>query len=117
MKKEQFEISIDHSIMKAAKLSFDQCLKLAISKAISTGADEGSAALKISFDIYQTMNEKTGEYERKPIFKFKTGYAVPTKETIDGKIAEQSQLVSGPDGYMIINGQISMDEILAEEEA
>ena len=37
MKREQFEISIDHAIMKAAKASFDTCLKAAIAKAISKG--------------------------------------------------------------------------------
>ena len=114
MKKQQqqFESSIDHAIMKAAKASFDTCLKAAIAKAISTGADEGVAALKISFEIFQSLNQESGEYERHPLFKFKAGYSVPTKESIDGKIAERSQLVTGPDGYMIINGQITMDEIL-----
>ena len=112
MKKEQFEISIDHAIMKAAKASFDTCLKAAIAKAISTGADEGSASLKISFEVFQSMNQESGEYERNPIFKFKAGYSVPTKESIDGKIVEKSQLVTGPDGYMIINGQITMDELM-----
>ena len=117
MKKERFEISIDHAMMIGAKAAFDTCLRAAISKAISTGSDEGSATLRISFEVLTAMDQETGEIRRMPEFKYKAGYSVPMKESMDATIAEISRLVHDDEiGYMLVNGQVSMDELLAEEE-
>lgn len=115
-KKKQFEISIDHAMMIGAKAAFDSCLQQAIKKAIATGSDEGSANLKISFEIFSALDQETGEYKRTPVLKYKAGYSVPMKASMDATIAESSRIVPNDEGYLLINGQVSMDELLAEEE-
>ena len=116
MKKLQFEISIDHAMMIGAKAAFDTCLRAAIAKEISTGSDEGSATLKISFEIFSSLDTETGEWKRTPVLKYKAGYSVPMKESMDATIAESSRLVpSDESGWLMINGQVSMDELMAEE--
>ena len=115
-KKQQFEISIDHAMMIGAKAAFDTCLRAAIAKAIGTGSDEGSATLKISFEIFSALDQEPGEYRRMPAFKYKAGYSVPMKDSMDATIAESSRIIPGGDGYLLVNGQVSMDELLAEDE-
>ena len=115
-KKQQFEIGIDHALMIGAKSAFDTCLRMAVAKAIGTGSDEGSATLRISFDIVTAMDQETGEVKRLPVFKYKAGYSVPMKESMDATIAESSRLMESKDGWMLVNGQVSMDELLAEDE-
>ena len=115
-KKQQFEISIDHAMMIGAKAAFDTCLRAAIAKAIGTGSDEGSATLKISFEIFSALDQETGEYRRTPVLKYKAGYSVPMKESMDATIGESSRIVQAEEGYLLVNGQVSMDELLAEDE-
>lgn len=114
--KKQFEISIDHAMMTGAKAAFDTCLRTAVAKAIRTGSDEGSATLRISFDIMTAVDRETGELKRMPVFKYKAGYSVPMKESVDATIAESSRLMEGKDGWKLVNGQVSMDELMAEDE-
>ena len=115
-KKKQFELRIDHPMLIGAKAAFDTCLQAAIDKAISTGSDEGSATLKISFEIFSTTDMETGEFKRSPILKYKAGYSVPMKESLEATIAEKSRLVeTDGNGFLLINGQISMDELMAED--
>ena len=117
MKKQQFEISIDHAMMIGAKAAFDTCLREAVAKAIGTGSDEGSATLRISFEILTAMDSETGEIRRMPVFKYKAGYSVPMKDSMDATIAESSRLIPDDDvGFMLVNGQVSMDELLAEDD-
>ena len=116
-KKQQFEISIDHAMMIGAKAAFDTCLRAAVAKAIGTGSDEGSATLRISFEVLTAMDSETGEIRRMPVFKYKAGYSVPMKDSMDATIAESSRLIPDDDvGFMLVNGQVSMDELLAEDE-
>ena len=115
MKKQRFEIGIDHGMMIGAKAAFDTCLRAAVAKAISTGSDEGSATLRISFEIMTAMNDETGELKRMPVFKYKAGYSVPMKESIDHVIGESSRIIPNDEGYMLINGQVSMEELLDAE--
>ena len=115
-KKKQFDLSIDHPMMAGAKTAFNTCLQTAVTKAISSGSDEGSATLRISFDIATGMDNETGEVKHLPVFKYKAGYSVPMKESMDATIAESSRLTVGKDGWMLINGQVSMDELLAEDD-
>ena len=58
--KKQFEIGIDHPVLTGAKANFDTCLRAAFTRAIATGSDEGSATLKISFEILTSMDKDTG---------------------------------------------------------
>lgn len=116
MKKQQFDISIDHAMMNGAKSAFDTCLRWAVAKAIGTGSDEGSATLRISFDIFSTTDQETGEFKRLPVFKYKAGYSVPMKESMDATIPESSRLIESKDGWKLINGQLSMDELIAEDD-
>ena len=115
MKKQQFDISIDHEILKGAKTAFDTCMKAAIRKAISTGSNEGSATLRISFDIYDATDQDTGMIYKTPQIAYKAGYSVPMKESMDAKVIESSRLVVGNGEWQLVNGQISMDEIMEAE--
>ena len=113
--KKKFELSIDHAMLIGAKAAFDTCLRAAVAKAIGTGSDEGNATLKISFEIVTAMDKETGELKRMPVMKYKASYSVPMKESLDAVIAESSRLIPDDEiGYMLVNGQISMDELLKE---
>ena len=115
MKKQQFEISIDHPMMIGAKAAFDTCLRAAIAKAISTGSDEGNATLRISFEVITAMDQESGEIKRLPVFKYKAGYSVPMKESMDATIAENSRLKHDGENWLLVNGQISIDEMMDAE--
>ena len=116
MKSRQFEIGIDHPMLNRAKAAFDTCLKRAMAKAIATGSYEGSATLRIGFEIMTVVDEDGGEMKRMPLMKYKAGYSVPMKESVDETIAESSRLIHGTDGgLLLVNGQISMDELLEAE--
>ena len=116
MSKKQFDISIDHPMMIAAKAAFDTCMRMAVGKAISTGSDEGSATLRISFEIVTAMDNETGELKRLPVFKYKAGYSVPMKESMDATIAMSSRLIEKDGSWKLVNGQVSMDELMEDEE-
>ena len=116
MSKKQFKFGIDHAMMTGAKTAFNTCLQTAVTKAISSGSDEGSATLRLSFDIATVMDKEAGEVKHLPVFKYKAGYSVPMKESMDATIAESSRLMVGEDGWMLVNGQISMEELLAEDD-
>ena len=113
--KNRFDLCIDHPILTQARISFDQCLKQMIAKAIETGSDEGTATLKLAVVIPKILNQDTNEWEMKPTIKFKAGYSVPMKSGCDGIILEKSTLVeNGVGGFLLVNDQISMDELLEE---
>ena len=116
MKKQQFDISIDHAMMIPAKSVFDTCLQMAVKKAIRTGSDEGNATLRISFEIVTAIDNETGELKRMPVFKYKAGYSVPMKESMDATIAMSSRLIEKDGEWKLVNGQVSMDELMAEDE-
>ena len=116
MKRKQFDISIDHAMLIGAKAGFDTCLRAAIAKAIGTGSDEGSATLKISFEIYTGTDKDTGELKRVPVMKWKASYSVPMKESMDATIAESSRLILDRDEWQLVNGQVSMDELMDGED-
>ena len=113
---ENFELSIDHPTMTIAKISFDTCLKQMVAKAIETGSMEGSATLKISFDISDETDKETGEVYKMPKIGYKANYSVPMKYGTDGKIVENSRLIEKRDGgWMLASNQITMDELLKEK--
>ena len=113
--REPFELSIDNPVLMSAKASLDSCLKMMVSKAVSTGSMEGTATLKISMEILDVLNEETKEWEKKPSIKFKVGWSVPIKNSAEGKLMDicDGQLVRNPEGnWCLINNQVSMDELM-----
>ena len=113
MNKQKFELGLDHKMLAGAKAAFDTCLRAAVAKAIGTGSDEGAATLKLSFEIMTALDKDTGEYRRIPVMKYKTSYSVPMKASMDATIDEPSKLIPDEDiGYMLINDQISIEEIM-----
>ena len=115
--KKQFDLSIDHKMLEGAKGAFDTCMKIAVAKAIATGSNEGSATLRVHFDIHQGMDSETGETFMLPEIKYKAGFSVPMKDAIDGKIIEASRLIRKKDGsFSLVNEQISMDELMDDDE-
>ena len=112
-----FELSIDNPVLAGAKIDFEGNLKRMVSKAVATGSMEGSATLKISMEIMDVKDMETGEIRRMPVIKYKTGWSVPIKENTEGKLPLNSQLVVNPEGeWCLINNQVTVDELLAEEE-
>lgn len=118
MKKQMFEISIDHKMLAAAKQCFDACLKEAVNRAITTGSMEGSATVKISFDLFKTVDQDTNEEMISPEFKFKATFSVPMKGGADGKIIEKSRIKPKEDGmgWILVNDQVTMDELMDDED-
>ena len=113
---DKFELSIDHQMLKAAKIGFDACLKAMVAKAISTGSMEGSATLKVNFEITEETDKDTGEIYKQPEIRFKATYSVPLKQGCEGTIIEKSRIIQGRDGaWMLVNNQISMDELMKGE--
>ena len=115
--KKQFDISIDHAMMIGAKAAFDTCLGAAVGKAISTGSDEGSATLRISFEIMTTIDTETVELKRMPVFKYKAGYSVPMKDSIDGIIVHKCRMYKDEDmeGFFnLVSDQVTMEEAMED---
>lgn len=113
---EQFNLSIDHAMMIGAKAAFDTCLRESVAKAITTGSDEGSASLKISFEIFTSTDKETGEIIRTPVFQYNAGFSVPMKTGIKATIPEKSRLEAVGQDWKLINGQITIDEIMKNAE-
>lgn len=112
-----FELSLDHPMLAAAKIEFEGALKRMVSKAVSTRSMEGTATLKISMEIVEVENNETKEWEKRPVIKFKAGWSVPIKENTEGKMPMGSQLVVNPAGeWCLISNQISMDELMDLDE-
>ena len=110
------QLSIDHPALTGAKACMDTCLKAMVEKAISTGSNEGTATLKISMQIIEVLNEKTKEWEKQPIIKFKVGWAVPIKQSAEGKLPAENMLVRNPEGeWCMIQNQVSMDELMDDD--
>ena len=117
MNKERFELSIDHPMLAPAKQALDRCLNRMVSRAVGTGSMEGTATLKIGMEIVDVLDEISGEIRKEPQIKFKVGYAVPIKESADGKIVERSSLQQDPEsGWLLVNGQVSIEELLDDQE-
>lgn len=115
--KKRFEINIDHEMLNKAKETFNACLNMAVTQAIKTGSMEGSATVKISFVIPRFLNQDTDEWEMKPDIKYKAGYSVPMKDSVDGNVIERGTIIQDNEGkYMLVNDQISMAELMAEDE-
>lgn len=112
----RFDLSIDHKMLAPAKAALDACLKAMVVKAIHTRSMEGTATLKIAFDIHEEVDEDSGIIRDRPEIKFKAGYTVPIKDGCDGKIAEESRIVpNNRGGFSLVNDQISMDELMDDD--
>lgn len=113
----RFEISIDNAALKDAKKAMDTCMQIATRRAINTGSYECSATLKVVFKLEETMDVDTGETYISPKIDYRSNYCVPLKDSIDGKVIDICRLIQdGGGGYQLINGQISMDELMEDEE-
>ena len=113
----KFELDIDNPILSTAKTGLNTCMQMAIAKAIATGSNEGSVTMKISFVMEDGVNEDTGETEMKPDIKYKVGYSVPMKESMEAKVLQNCRLMHGPEGrWLLVDNQISMDELMGEDE-
>lgn len=114
----RFDIGLNHPLLIPARRAFNECLKIAVRKAITTKSYEGSASLKVSFEISEVMNVETKEIEKVPAFKFKAGYSVPMKDSIEGKVIDRATLqMDDGFGWILVNDQISMDELIGNKEA
>lgn len=111
--KKQFELSLDHPVLAQAKLVMNKCLNHMVTKAVDTGSMEGTATLKISMEIEEDMDKKTGEIMKRPVIKFKVGWAVPIKSSAEGKLVSDSHLKRDEDGeWRLINNQLSIEELM-----
>ena len=116
--KKRFELSLDHPALAGVKIDFEDCLKKLVSKAIGIGSMEGTASLKIHVEIMEAKSEETAEIQMIPVIKYKASWSVPIKDGTEGKIPGGGQLVRSPDGeWCLINNQISMEELMENEEA
>lgn len=114
----KFELSIDHPVLKHAKIGFDACVKHAVAKAISTKSMEGTVSLKISFEIEETINNETGELQKIPKIKFKSQYSVPIKEGAEGTVTDKCSIMADQANgqWMLVSNQVCIDELLDGDE-
>lgn len=115
--KNRIDLSLDNPILTAAKQAMNTCMRFAVQRAVSTGSMEGKATLSIKFELEDSIDHETGETYISPKIDFKSGYSVPLKDGIDGTVMDTCRIIPRADGQLcLINGQISMDEIMAEDE-
>jgi hypothetical protein len=110
----QYDITIDHRMMQEAKGALNGCMQMAVKRAIMTGANEGSATLRISFEIAEVLNKETSEFEKVPVWKFRAGFSVPMKESMEATMPETGRLIETDEGWKLVSDQIHMDELMAE---
>ena len=116
--KKRFELGLDHPALAGVKIDFEDCLKRMVSKAIGIGSMEGTVSLKIHMEIVEAIDDQTAEATLMPAIKYKTAWSVPIKDGTEGKIPGGGQLVRSPDGeWCLVNNQISMLELMENEEA
>ena len=113
-KKKRIDLGLDNPVMTAAKQAMNSIMKLAVARAISTGSMEGTATLNIRFELEEDFDKKTGESFIRPKIEYKSRYAVPLKDSIDGKIMDPCRIIQTGEGFCMISNQISMDEIMQE---
>ena len=71
--------------------------------------------LRCDFNVPQ--DKKTGEIMKKPVIKFKVGWAVPIKSSAEGKLVSDSHLKRDEDGeWRLINNQLSIEELMGGED-
>lgn len=113
-KKKRIDLGLDNPVMTAAKQAMTAIMKLAVARAIGTGSMEGTATLTVRFELEDAIDQKTGETFIIPKIDYKSRYAVPLKDSIDGKIMNPCRIIQTGEGFCMISNQISMDEIMEE---
>lgn len=109
------DLSIDNPILDDARQAMTTCMRIAVERAIRTGSMEGSVSLRVAFTLTSELDEETGEIYYSPEIAFKSSYTVPIKDSIDGKVMENSRLMQHADKWLLANNQISMDELLGDK--
>ena len=113
----RFDLSIDNPALSVAKSAFDSCIRRAVRKAIETDSMEGSATLKISFQLTDAVDQETGETFFAPVIEYKSGYSVPIKDSIDGIIVHKCRMYKDEDmeGFFnLVSDQVTMEEAMEE---
>ncbi len=113
-KKKRIDLGLDNPVMTAAKQAMNAIIKLAVARAIGTGSMEGTATLTVRFELEDAIDQKTGEAFIIPKIDYKSRYAVPLKDSINGKIMDPCRIIQNGGGFCMIRNQISMDEIMEE---
>ena len=114
------ELSISGELFKSLREQVDGALRNCIRRMRETGMNEGSVGMKISFEILDdqpvmTANMSTVRADTLRI-DGKVTMTVPMKW--ENKLATRSgiQCVGTAGGYMVAEGQISFDDIMAMED-
>lgn len=113
-KRKRIDLGLDNPVMTSAKQAMNEIMKLAVARAIGTGSMEGKATLTVRFELEDDFDKKTGEPFIRPKIDFKSMYAVPLKDSIDGKIMDPCRIIQNGERFCMISNQISMDEIMEE---
>lgn len=117
-KKKRVDLGLDNPVMLAAKQAMNAAMKIAVMRAIKTGSMEGTATLKVNFELEEDADRITGEEFYSPKINYKAAYSVPMKDSIDGSIAEACRIIQGTnESYLLVNNQISMNEIMEDLES
>ena len=113
--KRRVDLSIENPVLNGARMGMDTCLKMAVARAISTGSMKGSATLKVTFELEDVIDKDTGETYISPKIGYKNSYSVPKKDSVEGTVIELCRIVPKDGKYLLVNNQISMDELMEEE--
>ena len=113
-KRKRIDLGLDNPVMTAPKQAMNAIMKMAVAKAISTGSMEGTATLTVRFELEEDYDKQTGERFMRPKIDYKSRYAVPLKDTIDGKIMDPCRIIENGEGFCMISNQVSMDDVMED---
>lgn len=123
MKKTDFQIGLNHPDFTGIRETMDAALNHTLLRMTDGNFSEGSVTLKIVIEIAEdqqgNVDPETGEIIRKPVFGGKVSINIPQKASADipTVIGNKLEYDAERKRFVMINPQISMDELLSEEDS
>lgn len=114
------ELSISGELFTEMRSQINHALNACIRKMREVGSDEGTVGVKIHFEILddEAVTNGAGRSKRMDTLKIegKVTMAVPVKGETKMPTKVGIKCVSHHDGYQVMDGQISVDELLKDTE-
>lgn len=126
MKMTDYQIGINHPDFSHIRETMDKCLNTTLQKMISRHFTEGSVTIKIDIGIKDNpedpsveVDPETGEIMPVPTFGGKVTINIPQKASasLPAVFGHGLRYDDENERYLMINPQISMDELIPDETA
>lgn len=110
------ELSINGELFEETRDNIDTTIRMLIARMISTGIKKGTVSLKLSIELKEYIADG-GEIVRMPDISYSVGMGMTEKDTMKGNLHRGMILKRSECGrLMVIPDQVSMDDVLAEEQ-